>query len=512
MLPRVATTTGTLQPSIALQAVVSVDAAANPQVSAAALANLRTEVLLRLIETMLKHMPRSAEPNPGRDLLETLLVALKTLPASENGGRSKLADIMAKLPPELRPSVEKMIGTVLSSMPTRSLIEIVRNPNGPEAQKLSALLSASLVAEELPTASTERQQKPLALTTQQLAAVNRQNTQQIAAQILGDARALQTALKRIFDTDGNSRQQPPADKPTETEGMDAATQRRQPADTSIAARPEARATATLARAADHRSVEATETAVRHNGSAEELQGDPVAEKRKDPTVRNQATSAASQTLARNALQAMTRDVSPAHLMEAVTQLIANLSPEEANVLRALLERPLDAMLEHGSVPAEGELAEEAVRTESKESGKAQSQPSSSNAGQPVEADDMSTIPRQQHEPSQTAAVANALPDRIAQAAVLREGIPLAFVPYLTAQEELETPEHLEREQEEEANEDQAAGEEGTQEGLDEKTGDGDPSEEPETPDMARRRAKTAEMVGVLEPGLVFYQKLGDYWT
>ena len=31
-------------------------------------------------------------------------------------------------------------------------------------------------------------------------------------------------------------------------------------------------------------------------------------------------------------------------------------------------------------------------------------------------------------------------------------------------------------------------------------------------DMAKRREKTAEMVGVIEPGLVLYQKLGDYWT
>ena len=34
----------------------------------------------------------------------------------------------------------------------------------------------------------------------------------------------------------------------------------------------------------------------------------------------------------------------------------------------------------------------------------------------------------------------------------------------------------------------------------------------EAPDTARRREKTAEMVAVIEPGLVFYQKLGDYWT
>ena len=61
MLPRMATTTDTVQPSLAVPAGASVEAAARPQLSAAALANLRAEVLLRLIETMLKHMPRTGE-------------------------------------------------------------------------------------------------------------------------------------------------------------------------------------------------------------------------------------------------------------------------------------------------------------------------------------------------------------------------------------------------------------------------------------------------------------------
>ena len=61
MLPRVAPTTGTTQPTPALTAGASVDAAAKPPLSAAALANLRAEVVLRLIETLLKHMPRTGE-------------------------------------------------------------------------------------------------------------------------------------------------------------------------------------------------------------------------------------------------------------------------------------------------------------------------------------------------------------------------------------------------------------------------------------------------------------------
>ena len=89
MLPRMATTTDTVQPSLAVPAGASVEAAARPQLSAAALANLRAEVLLRLIETMLKHMPRTGEANPGRDLLETLLAVLKALPGLEGAAAPK---------------------------------------------------------------------------------------------------------------------------------------------------------------------------------------------------------------------------------------------------------------------------------------------------------------------------------------------------------------------------------------------------------------------------------------
>ncbi|ANH02816.1 hypothetical protein [Shinella sp. HZN7] len=61
MLPRLAMTSDTVQPSLAAPASASVEAAARPQPSAAALANLRAEVLLRLIEIMLKHMPRTGK-------------------------------------------------------------------------------------------------------------------------------------------------------------------------------------------------------------------------------------------------------------------------------------------------------------------------------------------------------------------------------------------------------------------------------------------------------------------
>jgi hypothetical protein len=97
------------------------------------------------------------------------------------------------------------------------------------------------------------------------------------------------------------------------------------------------------------------------------------------------------------------------------------------------------------------------------------------------------------------------------AAALREGVPLAFVPYLPAEEDLEWKDAAKASEDEEADEDGGEGENGEASG-EEADGEAAAEAEPESADMARRREKTAEMVGVIEPGLAFYQKLGDYWT
>lgn len=91
MLPRVATTTGTTQPTPRPSGGGTSRCRCQAATPAAALANLRAEVLLRLIETMLKHMPRTGQPSPNRDLLETLLTILKTLPGKEGESGRKLA-------------------------------------------------------------------------------------------------------------------------------------------------------------------------------------------------------------------------------------------------------------------------------------------------------------------------------------------------------------------------------------------------------------------------------------
>lgn len=516
MLPRMATTTDTVQPSLAVPAGASVEAAARPQLSAAALANLRAEVLLRLIETMLKHMPRTGEANPGRDLLETLLAVLKALPGREAEGGRKLADLLAKLPPELRPSVEKLISTVLSSMPTRSLVEVLRNPNGPEAQKLATLLSASLKADTPAPRPMESQQKPLGLNAQQLAAVGRHSPQQAGqpAQILGDARALQTMLKRIFDFDGG-KSRPATARALETAAgrlaLDGPTPL--PAGENATARSAQPASTPTAKAGHPLPVEATEAAVRHEDVEGSEKATPAA-KREDAPVKAQVANAAGQALARSILQAVARDMTPALLMPAVAQMLENLTPEEANFIRSLLERPLGPADDPAPALFGTDGSEEAQAAA--EAGKARTTPSQATPTQPVqtaEPDDTLAMPQAREAlHALQAALADVTPERLLSAAILREGIPLAFVPYLPAEEDLDWPEGSERgEEDESANEEHGDEEKTGGEAGEDATFDAD-GEEPEAADMAKRREKAAEMVGVIEPGLVFYQKLGDYWT
>lgn len=510
MLPRVAPTTGTAQPAPALQAGVSSDAAARPVPSAATLANLRADVLLRLIETMLKHMPPAAEPNAGRDLLETLLTALKTAPGREGENGRKLADLLAKLPPELRPAVEKLINTVLSSMPTRTLMEIVRNPNGPDAQKLATIIAANVNTAALSTPANDRQARPMGLTAQQLAAVARQGTPPLADPMAGDIRALQSALKRVFDLDTGR----PSTIAGRTGDADAARQpatatNRLPADPGSLPKAENRPPLTAGRAAGQ-PVETIEAAPRHMGDAEDIETTLPAARRGGQAGRAQL--AVGQVLARSVLQAVARDMPPALLMQAVTQLMETLSPEEANFLRALLDRPLDPPAEQDVALATADLPEEAAESVTRPARSAM-EAAQQPASLPQDADDDGKpLPLPQTREAAQATIADATPERLLAALPLREGVPLAFVPYLPAEDETEWRDDREAEQEEAAEDD---GTEGDDQSGEEPAAeaDGETGEDaPESPDMARRREKTADMVGVIEPGLVFYQKLGEYWT
>lgn len=519
MLPRVATTTGTARPSPALPADVSDGAAVMPPRSAAALANLRAEVLLRLIETMLKHMPPAGEANPGRDLLEILLAALKSLPGrGEDGGRT-LKDLLAKLPQALRPSVEKLIGTVLSAMPTRALIEVVRSPNGSEAQKLAALLSANLDTGSLAGAGTEsRQKQPTGLTVQQLAAVDRHGPQQAGQPVRNavDARALQTLLKRIFDIDDGGKMHPARTAETVVPRQALAVPGRLPAGENAA--PRAENPLPALRAGNQAPVDAAEKAVRHSGNAEEPQTTMPTAKREDVPVRTPGASSAGQALARSILQAVARDLPPALLMQAAAHLMENLTPEEATFLRTLLERPFETAprAEQGRLGAGQPTGDEGqpATTEMAANGKARpgSQPAAAPAPSPMAEPADPPLPLVQAREAMHQLPAGATPDRMVPAMGLRDGVPLAFVPYLPAEEDLDWPEPRQRDEEEAGEEEQTDDGSDNPDTAGDRAGDEGPGDEAEAPDMAKRREKTAAMVGTIEPGVTFYQKLGDYWT
>jgi len=189
-----------------------------------------------------------------------------------------------------------------------------------------------------------------------------------------------------------------------------------------------------------------------------------------------------------------------------------LSPEEANFLRALLDRPLDPPAEQDVALAAADLPEEAAESTTKPA-KAATEAAQQPASLPQDADDDGkplALPQTREAAQGT--IADATPERLLAALPLREGVPLAFVPYLPAEDETEWRDDREAEQEEAAEDD---GLEGDNQSGEEPAADADGESgenEPESPDMARRREKTADMVGVIEPGLVFYQKLGEYWT
>ncbi len=99
----------------------------------------------------------------------------------------------------------------------------------------------------------------------------------------------------------------------------------------------------------------------------------------------------------------------------------------------------------------------------------------------------------------------------------RDGLAVPFVPYLPAQDDLETEDRRRREPsgDEEDTSDTAGenGSDGETAGGDAGEGaEGQAADEADTPEMARRRQKIDDLVGPPDPGFAFYQKLGEYWT
>ena len=205
MLPRLAIATATTPTGQTPAASGALASGRTP--AAEVIANLRAEVLLRLVETMLKQLQRGQSQNgPANALLEILLDALKTMPAgsSERGeGLRDIAAILARVPPEARPAVERLLHKTIASLPTRILVEILRNPESPAAQKLASMIALLSAADaDAPDVHSDRPRAIVALEaklaeshTERRPFPRREN----GLIGRGDARALQAELRRLFE-------------------------------------------------------------------------------------------------------------------------------------------------------------------------------------------------------------------------------------------------------------------------------------------------------------------------
>ncbi|HVK92454.1 MAG TPA: hypothetical protein VM468_13800, partial [Mycoplana sp.] len=169
-----------------------------------ALANLRAAVLLRLLEAMMRQIERSGDGNDtALQLLGFLFDAMKELPARngrDDEASRRLSNLLSRLPPELRPRMERLLAVAFSTAPTRVLMEIIRNPGGPEARQLAQTLLAAAGAEgEQPP---PKRSHDLSASGARLPAMWRKEGRDLpsgaANGASGDGRALQAALRRLF--------------------------------------------------------------------------------------------------------------------------------------------------------------------------------------------------------------------------------------------------------------------------------------------------------------------------
>ncbi|MCP8896762.1 hypothetical protein KYK29_17695 [Shinella daejeonensis] len=498
MLTQTAPAIGTTPSSTAVPVETTAGARSEPPAPAIApaiaLAGIRAEMLLRLFEALIGRMPEEGgrDNAAGRPLLEALIAALKSLPEAGDKGRRPLFELLVRLPPNLRPAAETLVRTLLSSMPTRTLMEAWRAPDTPKAQKLIALLSERLAAQgnregEIAPAGARRP-PATGLTIQQLAALDGRTGQQTAntqPAPSADARALQNALVRLFEMEGGRLQSSrfhsaPAGGEKAAPPTPARVSGQEPA-----ARPtesgHAGERAPVAPRQDH----ATVAPVR-NGTAEPALPAAKAD-------RMQAADHPAERLPHTA----PRLASQGALQQAVVRFIASLPPKDAQFLRLLLEKPLDMGGEPKARPMAGGPAAPLTGT-----GDAVERPARPAAKTPETASaDLREMP----------AAARRDPVTTTQAVPLREGVPLAYVPYLPAEDDpdWDAVEDARNEEDEDPGGDT---DDGGEPDDDERPDDAADATASESPDMAQRRRKTEEMVGTQEPGLSFYRTLGDYWA
>ncbi|WP_141402055.1 hypothetical protein [Rhizobium subbaraonis] len=571
MLPRIATSITVPIPSPTEPGGEAAPDAARPVLSAEALANLRAAVLLRLLEAMMRQIERGGDGAGGdnagnsgnsgvsRRLLDALFAAIKTLPQRGGAGEDatrNLANLIARLPAELRPSTEKLLTTVLASTPTRILMEVIRNPGGPDAQRLAqALLSAAAQTGGDEDGPVVRSPQRFFLAEAHLAAAGRRAGEAVqpAREGIVDSRALQAALRRLFEGEKETNTGTPARPSLPALHEEASTPSRKPVpeETTRTQQPASRpATEAQAPVREHERVPgrpAGEVNRPLAGTASPVQNTVGREVAEGPA----QTTNVGKPVSAQAGAAVPANAGREHegMMRLIAGVVANLSEDEALVLRLLLQAPLPEEPDMPALqivaPQEGDdqpeglpraastvLAPAAEATVARAPEQAPTDAVKERAVAapvsltlPADDDTPTGQPRAsaQGEAASARPPAVALPDQQTERpplpAMMREGLAIPFVPYLPAADDLETREARRKDEAEEDKptaEDDEAPEDRAQ---DEEAGEGDaegdgqqPSGQADSADTERRRRRVEELVGPPDPGFAYYQKLGEYWT
>ncbi|MBB3976433.1 hypothetical protein GGQ64_001622 [Rhizobium azooxidifex] len=565
MLPRIATPVTVPIPSPPDSATEAAPAAARQQLSPEALVNLRAAVLLRLLEAMMRQIEQGGDKgNAARQLLEILLEAMKALPPREGGdgdATRRLALLIARLPAEMRPAAERLLATVLATAPTRILMEIIRNPAGPDAQRLAQALLAAVNEPGGKPAGPAASQPRFIPGEAQLAAAAA-NDRQRQRDTSGDSRSLQAALRRLFEGGAEPLSDRPARIGQRSAFAPALPQQQQQVAAASAGKSVEAGTGSSGQPQQRMpeaplvgrtpATPANTEASRLAADTQEPAAGPDTLNRGRSPIADRGTAAPEAGRASaisTAVPTIAAGREPEGVLRMIAGIVADLTADEALVLRLLLQAPLpelpelperialapsmpdvaegsedsagrlraaNAMPERSTLAAGGEAPGPATTEAANAARPAVAQPQGvaedkTQAGRPAAAAEDADAP--------VRPPAMPLPPPLPERAALppfRDGLAVPFVPYLPAQDDLETQEPRRREPPEDEEETtDTAGENGAggEQAEDDAEGEaeGYPSED-DTPDMAKRRRKIEDLVAPPDPGFAFYQKLGEYWT
>ncbi|MFD1329955.1 hypothetical protein [Mycoplana ramosa] len=550
-------------PRLAMQVTVSTplpdpttEGGQRPVLSAEALANLRAALVLRLLEAMMRQIgQRGDKGNVAHQLLDVLFAAMKTMPprdGKDDEPAKRLAILLSRLPSEMRPSIERLLTTALSVASTRVLMEIIRNPGGRDAQRLAQALLAATTETATVDRALGKVNPRFAGLEAQLAASSRNfgRDQHSGATNpgAGDSRALQAALRRMFEAGAQAQPSPGRSR---GEPGQATTLARMAMQASVAAGTGTQGAASALQVSTHGSFDGARLGFDAARAAEDrLTGQSLLDADAGDRQTGKANSLgrppehAANSAAVNA-PAVGARASQESVQRLIAGLIANLTDGEALVLRLLLEAPLpeapdavnqsplpepaidDPAADRRAFDAKPGATDRPVGNEPGPPRPLPTEDAGDDAGPaavPAALREEESVegpqPRTEQGEKFVRTAANAVPqldrplERLPIPLALRDGIGFPVVPHQPAQDDIDS--------EKAPRPDEGNEEETSDRGGDNQSGDGkeDASDEDQQtqepadtdPDLARRRSRMEEFVGPPDPGFAFYQRLGEYWT